>query len=148
MHRIRLVSVGKIKTPWITDGCALYTERLRHSCEFLEQVIGSSSQAEEQEKVLSALEKIGGVIVVLDERGKEKTSAEFASWIGKQRDIGTEVTFVIGGAYGLSDAIRSKATLVLSLSKMTLPHELCKLFFLEQLFRAHAILAGTGYHHA
>ncbi len=147
MHRVRLLTVGKIKTSWIAEGCELYVERLRHSCEYLEQVLGSGSAIEEQDKILAALEKIDGKIVVLDERGKNLKSVEFASWIGKQRDLGEEITFVIGGAYGLDDRIRAKADLVLSMSSMTLPHELCKLFFLEQLFRAHSILAGTGYHH-
>ena len=97
--------------------------------------------------MLKALEKVEGAIVVLDETGREMWSTEMASWISSKRDTGTPIAFVIGGAYGLDEKIRSKAHLVLSLSRMTLPHELCKLFFLEQLFRAHAIIAGTGYHH-
>ncbi len=147
MHRITLLSVGKIKTPWITDGCTLYTDRLRHSCEFIERVLNAGSKQEENERILKALEKVEGVIVMLDERGKDFSSPDFASWIGKQRDIGTPITFVLGGAYGLDEQVRSKATLVFRLSSMTFPHELCKVVFLEQLFRAHAILSGTGYHH-
>ncbi len=147
MHRIRLMTVGKIKTPWIREGCNVYIDRLRHSCELLERVIPSSSAREEEEKLLAAVKTIEGVLVTLDERGRQKSSQEFASWIGKQRDRGTPITFVIGGAYGLGDAMRAKSSVVLSLSEMTLPHELCQLLFLEQLYRAHSILAGTGYHH-
>lgn len=147
MHTMKLLSIGKIKTPWIAEGCKLYLGRLKHSCELKEQVIAAGEGKEEQEKVLKVLEKTEGMIVVLDERGKNLSSPEFAAWIGKQRNIGTSVTFVIGGAYGLDDRIRSKAHLLLSLGRMTLPHELCKLVFLEQLFRAHAILVGSGYHH-
>lgn len=84
---------------------------------------------------------------MLDDCGKQFSSPEFAQWIGTQRDNGRKITFVLGGAYGLDDRIRSKAKLVLSLSRMTLPHELCKLVFLEQLYRVHTILAGSGYHH-
>lgn len=147
MHRITLLSVGKVKTSWIKDGCAVYAERLGHSCDFSERVVSAGEEKEERQKIFDALEKTEGVIVALDDKGKEFSSIEFASWIGKQKDNGQSVTFVLGGAYGLDDRIRAKATLVLSLSRMTLPHELCKLVFVEQLFRAQSILTGTGYHH-
>ncbi len=147
MHKITLLSVGKVKTPWIKDGCEVFTERLGHFCDLTERVLSAGDEKEERQKILDALEKTTGVIVALDDKGKEFSSTEFASWIGKQRDNGQSITFVLGGAYGLDDRIRAKATLVLSLSRMTLPHELCKLVFLEQLYRAHAILAGSGYHH-
>ncbi len=147
MHRLTLLSVGKVKTSWIKDGCDLFVNRLSHSCDFSERVLGAGDEKEERQKIIDALEKIDGVIVVLDDKGTEFSSSEFASWVGKNRDVGQSVTFVLGGAYGLDDRIRAKATLVLSLSRMTLPHELCKLVFLEQLYRAHSILAESGYHH-
>lgn len=147
MHCLTLLSVGKIKTSWITEGCELYIDRLKHSCDFSEKILSAGTKEEENDRVLKALEKVEGLIVVLSHRGKEHSSEEFASFIAKQRDIGKSVTFVISGAYGSDDRVLGKAHVVLSLSRMTLPHELCKLFFLEQLFRAHAILAGTGYHH-
>jgi 23S rRNA (pseudouridine1915-N3)-methyltransferase len=147
MHRIGLISVGKIKTPWIKEGCEVFCERIGHSCKFSEQVLSAGTKEEEHARILKALNGIDGVIVILDEIGKELSSPQFASWIGKERDTGRSITFILGGAFGLSDAIRSKGQLVLALSRMTLPHELCQLFFLEQLYRAETILAGTGYHH-
>lgn len=147
MHKISLLSIGKIKTSWITEGCELYIDRLKHSCDFSEKILSAGTKEEENDRMLKALEKVEGLIVVLSHRGKEHSSEEFASFIGKQRDQGQSVTFVISGAYGADERVLSKAHVVLSLSRMTLPHELCKVFFLEQLFRAHAILAGTGYHH-
>lgn len=147
MHKITLLTVGKVKTSWINEGCSLYTERLERSCDLTERILSAGNEKEERAKIVDALSKTHGVIVALDDKGKEFSSPEFAQWIGRQKDNGQPVTFVIGGAYGLDDAIRAKATLVFSLGKMTLPHELCKLVFLEQLFRAHSILAGTGYHH-
>lgn len=102
---------------------------------------------EENDRVLKALEKTEGIIIVLSHRGKEYSSEAFASMLARQKDIGQPVTFVISGAYGSDERVLAKAHVVLSLSRMTLPHELCKLVFLEQLYRAHAILAGTGYHH-
>ena len=85
--------------------------------------------------------------MLLDELGEEMTSKEFAQWIGKKRDTGETLTFVIGGAYGVDERIRKSAKKIIAISRMTLPHELCKLMFLEQLYRAHTILEGRGYHH-
>jgi len=147
MHKITLLSVGKVKTSWIKDGCEVFSERLGYFCDLTERVLGAGNEKEERQKILNALEKMHGVTVTLDDKGKEFSSTDFATWVGKQKDIGQEITFVLGGAYGLDDRIRARATLVLSLSRMTLPHELCKLVFLEQLYRAHAILAGSDYHH-
>ncbi len=147
MHRISLLSVGKIKTPWIKDGCEVFAERLSHSCDFSERVLSSGEAKDEHERTFQAFEKTSGTVVLLDELGQEMTSKEFAEWIGKKRDIGEALTFVLGGAYGVDDRIRKSAKKIIALSKMTLPHELCKLMFLEQLYRAHTILEGRGYHH-
>ncbi len=147
MHKISLVSVGNIKTRWIKEGCEVYAERIGHSCDCSERILSAGSESDEHGRLLAALEKTTGFIVMLDERGKEFSSTEFATWIGKKKDIGSSVTFVLGGAYGLGDRVRSKASLIMSLSRMTLPHELCKLMFLEQLYRAQTILEGRGYHH-
>ena len=147
MHRLTLFTVGKVKTPWILDGCQMYIDRLKHSCDFREQILSSGSAVEEHERLSKALSKIDGAIVLLDERGKMMTSPGLATFISSKRDHGTPITFCIGGAYGFNDALRSTASMVLSLSSMTFPHELCKLLFLEQLFRAESILAGSGYHH-
>jgi 23S rRNA (pseudouridine1915-N3)-methyltransferase len=88
-----------------------------------------------------------GQFWTLDERGKQMTSIEFAEDLGRLKDRGEPVTFLLGGAYGLSDEARSAAHRTLSLSRMTLPHELCRIVFLEQLYRAIQINKGSGYHH-
>lgn len=147
MQKISLLSVGKIKTSWIKEGCDVFTERLSHSCDFSERILSSGEAKDEHERIAEALEKTSGMIVLLDELGDEMTSKEFAQWIGKKRDVGEALTFVIGGAYGVDDTIRKSAKKILCISRMTLPHELCKLMFLEQLYRAHTILEGRGYHH-
>lgn len=147
MQKISLTSVGKVKTPWIKDGCDVFTERLSHSCDFSERVLSSGEAKDEHGRIAQALGKTSGTIVLLDELGDEMTSREFAQWIGKKRDTGEALTFVLGGAYGFDDAIRKSAKKMMALSRMTLPHELCKLMFLEQLYRAHTILEGRGYHH-
>lgn len=147
MHKISLLSVGKIKTSWIKDGCAVFIDRLSHSCDFSERILSSGEAKDEHQRILQALEKTSGTIVLLDELGDEMTSREFAQWIEKKRDIGEALTFVLGGAYGVNERIRTSAKKIMALSRMTLPHELCKLMFLEQLYRAHTILEERGYHH-
>mgnify|MGYP002686046745 FL=1 len=97
--------------------------------------------------MLSVL-KAGDRVVALDERGAALTSVGFANQLGKWRDQGVrQVVFVIGGPYGLSDPVRERADLVLALSAMTFPHQLVRLIFAEQLYRAFSILQGSPYHH-
>lgn len=146
MQKISLVTIGKIKTPWISEGCGVYIDRLQHSCNFTERILSASTQEEEERKLQAALEGIDGTIFLLDAAGKEYTSEDFSSIISKEKDAGRPLTFVIGGAYGLSPTFKKNRTL-LSLGKMTFPHEITKLLLLEQLFRAEAIRNRTGYHH-
>lgn len=154
MHRITLLCVGSVKTRWIAEGCAQYLERLAHDARVEIVEVPASKQAdpqrqceEESQRLLAALEKRDGEVWVLDERGKGVSSAQFAQSISGARDAGRSLTFILGGAYGLTDAVRSRAQRMLRLSDMTLPHELCRLVFLEQLYRAFSINKGSGYHH-
>lgn len=103
----------------------------------------------EGEKILSQL-RTGDYLCLLDERGKEMTSREFAGWIEKI-NVGQQATsrlvFAVGGPYGFSEDVYQRANAKLSLSKMTLPHELVRLFFVEQLYRAMTIMRNEPYHH-
>jgi 23S rRNA (pseudouridine1915-N3)-methyltransferase len=104
-------------------------------------------QRVEGERILAALRPVERV-VALDERGKLLDSRQFAAQLGTWRDQGSrQVAFVVGGAYGLDPSVRERADLVLSLSPMTFPHQLVRLLFAEQLYRATAILQGSPYHH-
>jgi len=139
---------------WVKEGVQEYVSRLTGRVDLRIVSVQPSKRrdpqqqrAEESERLLSALEKQQGTVWVLDERGKGCASLQFAAELSSLRDQGTPVVFVIGGAYGLSDAIRSRAGRLFSLSQMTLPHELCSLVFLEQLYRAFEIARGSGYHH-
>ncbi|MEK7105164.1 MAG: 23S rRNA (pseudouridine(1915)-N(3))-methyltransferase RlmH, partial [Patescibacteria group bacterium] len=85
--------------------------------------------------------------ILLDERGKEMTSIEFAKWIGTFEDHGEPICFVIGGPFGPSAEIKKEARHTIALSKMTLPHDMAKVILLEQLFRAFTILRGKSYHY-
>jgi 23S rRNA (pseudouridine1915-N3)-methyltransferase len=147
VHRIHLITIGKIKTPWIKEGCEQYRDRLSHLCDLRDKVLSAGSAAQEDERLQAALEKVDTKIVLLDERGRDMDSTQFAGWLGLFRDRGEPLTFVIGGAYGFSDALRAKRLDAICLSSMTFTHEMAQLVFLEQLYRAHGILAGSGYHH-
>lgn len=87
-----------------------------------------------------------GEVVACDERGTTMTSAAFAAWLGRLRDTGGAVTFVIGGAFGLDDAMRARATKTLAVAPWTLPHEMARLVLTEQLYRAGTLLRGEPYH--
>lgn len=154
MQRITLLCVGPIKTKWIAEGCAHFLGRLGHSIqvEVIEVPAGKQTdpakqREEESQRLFATLAKREGDVWILDERGKAETSQVFASSLGVSRDTGRTIIFVLGGAYGLTDAVRKRAKRVLKLSDMTFPHELCRLFFLEQLYRAMEIAKGSGYHH-
>lgn len=154
MHKIALLTIGSLREQWAKDAARLYRDRLRNFCDFNVLELPSSRQphasgqmVEESERLMMSAEKMRGVLWVLDGTGEEMTSKDFAEEIGKLRGCGESVTFILGGSYGLTDKVRAGAQKVMSLSKMTLPHELCRIVFLEQLYRAGEIAKGSGYHH-
>lgn len=153
MQRVVLLSVGRLKEPWAHDAAAFYTERLQRALKLdvVELPASRETDPERQKqdecrRLLSFIQDFDGELWVLDETGKSMTSPAFASEIGKARDAGTTLLFILGGSYGLTDAVRAKGKL-LKLSDMVLPHELCRVVFLEQLYRATEINKGSGYHH-
>jgi 23S rRNA (pseudouridine1915-N3)-methyltransferase len=86
-------------------------------------------------------------LVLLDEHGKEYRSIEYADYVQKKMSSGRDIVFVVGGPYGFSDAVYARANGKISLSKMTFSHQMVRLFFVEQLYRAMTILRGEPYHH-
>ncbi len=103
------------------------------------------TRRQEGERLLDAcLDR--GEVVACDERGSSMTSGDFAAWLGRLRDTGGSVTFVVGGAFGLDDAVRARATRLLAMGPWTLPHEMARLVLTEQLYRAGTILRGEPYH--
>src|SRR5262249_28274837 len=108
----------------------------------MEQVV-----EQEGERILAALEPSDSVHI-LDERGQQCTSPEFSALLAQlEMRAVKRMVLAVGGAYGLSDAVRKRGKM-LSLSKLTLPHELCRALLLEQLYRARSIQHGEPYHHA
>jgi len=153
MQRIRLLTIGQIKTPWIREGCGEFRKRLTSLAMLDVEEFPASKERwperqvrEESDRLLNAF---GGedILVILDECGKDMSTKEFSEFLQDKKDHGLSVTFVVGGAYGMNDQVRESADMVLRLSKMTLPHEMCRLIFLESLYRALDLARGGKYHH-
>lgn len=134
-----------------------YVKRLAHYVPFqfltIPDVKTTKSMTEQRQKeaeggaILAAVDA-RDFVILLDERGKEFTSREFASYIDKRTlSLPGNLVFVIGGPYGFSQEVYERANDKISLSRMTLTHEMVRLFFVEQLYRAMTILRGEPYHH-
>jgi len=154
MSQILLLAVGKLKLTENKSLCQNYLERLSHYTKFeMIEVPDASGLDPDRQKIKeseSLVEKIkaGDFVILLDETGKEFTSRAFAEKIQSLYNAAHKrIVFVMGGAYGLSDALKKRGQLTLALSQLTLPHELARVVFLEQLYRAHTILKGEKYHH-
>lgn len=138
------------------EGLKLYVSRLEHYVRFsLSEIPGlknASGLSEDRirEKEGEQILKAAGEdeILLLDEHGREYRSVEFAAFLQKRLNTGgKDLSFVIGGAYGFSPAVYSKAAGKLSLSRMTFPHQMVRTIFAEQLYRAFTIMKGEPYHH-
>lgn len=154
--KLTLVTVGKTDVPWVREGLQLYAARLQHYVRFEIKEIPelkntgalSEEQIKEKEGALILKETEGTDMILLDEHGKEYRSLEFAKEIQNRLNRGgRDICFVIGGAYGFSPDVYSKAAGKLSLSKMTFSHQMVRTIFAEQLYRAFTIIKGEPYHH-
>ena len=140
--RLRILAVGKVRRGWIQDGIDLYCKRLPG----LSIVQLRDGTPEKEAEAIRAAWRPDERLVVLMEQGETLASIPFAR---RLEQISSErIAFVIGGADGLTDALKAEAHWRLSLSPMTFPHELARLMLVEQLFRAQAILQGRPYHRA
>ena len=155
--RLKLLTVGRTDVPWVREGLELYTSRLRHYAAFevteIPELKNVSALSREQIKeregalILSQL-KASDEVILLDEHGKEYRSVEFAAAIERRLvSSSRDMVFVIGGAYGFSPEVYSRADSKMSLSKMTFSHQMVRTIFAEQLYRAFTILKGEPYHH-
>lgn len=153
--KIELWAIGKTERGWVEEGCAVYLNRLRKygstALTILPDVKEKALPPEvlrrkEGETVLKKLEPTD-FLVLLDERGLELSSRGFAEWLeGRRGSSAKRLVFLIGGAFGFSEEVRARADEKLSLSKMTMPHQMVRAVFLEQLFRAFSILSNEPYH--
>ena len=154
--RITLLTVGKTDIKWVSEGLEVYSSRLRHYIPFdikeipeLKNVSAlSRDQIKTQEgKLILKSVKDSDLLILLDERGREFRSVEFADFLQKKFSQGRDIVFVIGGAYGFSPEVYDRAESMISLSKMTFSHQMVRTIFVEQLYRALTIMKGESYHH-
>jgi len=152
--KITLLAVGRMRSKPLREVCADFLSRLQHyGAVDIQEIKAADASTPEQSvqqecaRILDALAP-NDCVYVLDERGTQRTSPELSALLKEQELRAVKrLVVVLGGAYGLSDEVRKRGKL-LALSKMTLPHELCRAVILEQLYRARTIQHGQPYHHA
>ncbi|HYV94920.1 MAG TPA: 23S rRNA (pseudouridine(1915)-N(3))-methyltransferase RlmH [Chitinophagales bacterium] len=144
--KIRIITISQSKEPAATDLFSNYIKRLKHYCILETIALKSSNQKEEAAAVLKKI-STDEELILLDETGKEFSSREFSSWLQKKLNGSKNLCFVIGSAYGFDESLKKKCSMMMTLSQMTLPHQLAKVLFAEQLYRAFTILRNEKYHH-
>lgn len=155
--KIVLLVVGRTVETWLKNGIDDYVSRLGHFVPFEMQVIPElkntksmdtlTQKQKEGELIIKSLQP-GDHVILLDDKGAQYSSEELSVWVDKKSmQTGKRLVFIIGGPYGFSKDVYAKANEKLSLSKMTFSHQMVRLIFVEQLYRAYTILKGIPYHH-
>ncbi len=161
MINVKIICVGKLKEKYLDDAIKEYSKRLSRFCklEILElpdeklpvnysEALYNEVKEKEAKLILSKINQKSSYIICLDETGKEFSSPKLAEKLDSIfTNVSSSLTFVIGGSLGLSNIVKEKADLILSFSKLTFPHQLFRVFLLEQLFRCFKILNNEQYHH-
>lgn len=156
--KVTFLTVGKTEDAYLKDGIEKYVRRLKHYTKLLiidiDELKNTKALTQEQQKAREAeliLKKITALdyVILLDEKGAQLTSQQFAAYIDKKA-VGsvTSLVFIVGGPYGFDPSVYSRANDKLSLSAMTFSHQMVRLFFIEQLYRAFTIIKGEPYHHS
>ena len=155
--KITLLTVGKTDKDWVKQGIDIYASRMKHYFPFsiveIPELKNASSLSQDQIKTKEGELILKNVkptddMILLDERGREFSSMEFAKTLqDKISYTGKDIVFVIGGAYGFSEAVRQRSNSKISLSRMTFSHQMVRAIFVEQLYRAFTIMKGEPYHH-
>ena len=153
--KTELIMVGKTVDKLYTKGIGDYQERIGHYMPFNITVIpalkNTKSLSEDQQKqaegeLILRLIQPSDTVVLLDEHGAERTSMEMATWLTRKQQTARRLVFIIGGPYGFSADVYGRADEKISLSRMTFSHQMVRLIFVEQLYRACSINAGAKYH--
>lgn len=155
--KIKLININKTKESWISAGIENYRNRICRYVVFDELVVKATTRnsndrvkvlEEEADKILSLIKK-DDYLVLLDERGGVMDSAGFSVWLNKKSvSLRGDLVFVIGGAFGFHSRVVEAASERIALSSMTFTHQMVRLIFMEQLYRAFTILKNEPYHHA
>ncbi len=155
--KIEFWLVGKTTQDFVEEGMAMYVKRLKHYLPFEVVVIPALKKtkglsvgqikSKEGEDILKRIDK-GDYLILLDDKGKQYTSPEFAKYMERLlQQAQRKAIFLVGGAYGFSEKIYDRANTKLSLSNMTFSHQMVRVFFTEQVYRAMTILKNEPYHH-
>ena len=148
--------MGKTTDKHFQAGISDYVERIGHYMPFdivtIPELKNTKNLSEEQQKTMEGeliLKQLqpSDTLVLLDEHGKELRSIELAKWLEQKQQTARRLVFVIGGPYGFSEAVYSRANEKLSLSRLTFSHQMVRLVFTEQIYRACTIIKGKPYHH-
>ncbi|MCX6229841.1 MAG: 23S rRNA (pseudouridine(1915)-N(3))-methyltransferase RlmH [Bacteroidia bacterium] len=152
-----LLTIGETDQKYIKEGIADYVKRLSFYIPFESKVIPDlknrsslslENQKEKEGQLILSNVASGDFLVLLDERGSELSSIEFSKWMEKKMVAGMrQLIFVIGGPYGFSKSVYERANGLVSLSKLTFSHQMVRLIFVEQLYRAMTIIKNEPYHH-
>lgn len=155
--KILLLQIDKTQDRYLDEGIAIYTKRLKNYLTYETQAIqvpkslrqrSVKEQKLEEAKLLLQIIQKEDEVILLDEKGKELTSLQFADYIRKKQNASLKrLVFVVGGPFGFDESMYERAGAKISLSKMTFSHQMVRLFFSEQLYRALSILKGEKYHH-
>jgi len=154
---ITFIQVDKTQDAYLTEGIAIYLKRLNNYCsrdvitinvpKNVRQRSEKEQKTEEGKLILNEL-KPSDQLILLDEQGKQMSSIDFSKFINQKQNSGIKrLVFLIGGPFGFDAKIYERANFKLGLSQMTFSHQMVRLFFVEQLYRAYSILAGEKYHH-
>jgi 23S rRNA (pseudouridine1915-N3)-methyltransferase len=146
--KIKLICIGKVKDKNLLELTANYSKKISFDAKLDIIELKDSTVEDEGKKILEIIDRIKDnfFVLVLSEEGKTLNSIEFSD-IMKKIDLTVKTfVFVIGGPYGLSSEVKNKANILLSLSKMTFTHEMCRLFLVEQIYRSISIIKNKKYH--
>ena len=154
---IKLLAIGKTDDKDLQKLIDQYFNRLKHYCKFEIEIIPDIKKTKKLDESLQKLKEgelilsktnPSDLLVLLDENGKSFSSVGYSNWLQKQMNTGMkQLIFVIGGPYGFSEEVYKRANQKISLSSMTFSHQMVRLFFTEQLYRAFTILKNEPYHH-
>ena len=155
--KVKLIAVGKTEDSYLKAGIDEYEKRIRRYIPFESHQLtgaGNPISMNQKEIIRNESEKVqkylgtSDFVIVLDEKGKEFRSVEFSSFLGQKFNSSVKsIIFIIGGPFGIHESLKARANLVMSLSKLTFSHQMVRLFFSEQLYRALTLLNNESYHH-
>lgn len=150
---IQIIAIGKKHEPWLADAITRYEKRLRAPYDIKWHLLahsslqGTQARQEESTRIITAL-PAEAYVVLLDERGTLLRNEQLVTMLRRQINTSRQIVLIIGGAYGVTEELQQRASLVWSLAPLVFPHQIVRLLVTEQLYRVQSLEAGSSYHHA